>query len=147
MFGLSPSTIIYGVIALAVVSYVGHCEYVKKDRAQFIAKLEAQAEAQNVKIAAQVKHDRENKEKADAENKKTTDALRATIQRLRDSSGSRFVPPASASAKRPDLACYGRSDLDAEIRAITGTSADVLGELGKAAVNMNTALKWAKEIR
>lgn len=69
--------VIYGVIAIAVTGYVGHCEYVKKDRTQFIAKLEAQAEAQKL----------ENKRKETENAKRIQDALGerdAALKRLRN---------------------------------------------------------------
>jgi len=92
--------------------------------------------------AAKAVKDKANKEKADAENKRTTDALRADVERLRDerdrARGS-FVPAAPAGARRPDLACFDRAELESAIRGLVTDVRSLVDEGSQATVDLNTA--------
>mgnify|MGYP001565117177 FL=1 len=144
---ISPQMVVGAIIATVVGGYVLHCEYVKNDRAQFIATLEAQAEEQKRKIKQQIKDDKLRKENADAENKRTTDALRVTIKRLRDQrAGASFVPPASSAAKRPDRATFDRAELERALQRLDDGVSGIVEEGDQARIDLDTAKRWSNSV-
>lgn len=90
--------------------------------------------------------DQKRQEQADAENKRTIDAFRADIKRLRNArAGSRFVPAAATSASRPDLACFDRADLERSIRGFDLGVQGLVDEGSATTVNLDTAKVWAQQ--
>lgn len=146
--GLNPlliALVIAGVMGVGLGVQTKRLESCKAESAAFVAKVEAAGREQERRTKEKESADIERKEKADAENKRTIDSYRGAIKRLRDSSSSSGVmPKPTTPTSRPDLACYGRSSLDSEIREFTGTATEVLGILGADAVGLNTARQWAQ---
>jgi len=88
-----------------------------------------------------------DKEIADARHKNTIARLNRDLKRLRDDNASRrFVSAATPDSRSPQIACYGRERLNAEVRGFVEEATDVLAELGTAAVELNTAKEWAAKI-
>lgn len=148
--GFVPSPLMLVGVALAVVGALlvvqtKRLEGVKAEYAAFKSNVETLGKAAEKAAREKEAADKERKEKADAENKRTVDRLNADVARLRHaSSRSGILSSAPAASRRPDLACYGRSGLDAEIREFAGTATEVLGILGADAVGLNTAKRWAQ---
>ncbi len=131
---ISPQLIIYGVIALAVMGYVGHCEYVKRDRSQFIAKLEAQAEEQQ----------RQNKIKELANEKRIQGALSErdlALKRLRDRKHTSVVPLLPPSTTGASGVILSRTELESAYRVLAEGLQGV-GETGDIAIINNRA--WSQ---
>ena len=136
--------IIFGVIALGVLGYVLHCEHVKKDRAQFIAKLEAQAKVQEAKNKEREKADRIAKEKTDAEAKKLRADNAVLSRRLRDERArAGFVPPATAGARHPDRAAFDRAELERALQRLDDGVSAVVAEGDQARIGLDAARAWS----
>ena len=117
----------------------------KAEYAKFVGGVEALGKAAEKSAKDQAMRDKLFKENADAENKRTTDTLRATVKRLRDANpGRSILPPAPSGASRPDLACYARP----EYLGATGNFIEGLRKLADegtaATVDLDTAKGWAK---
>lgn len=97
------------------------------------------------KADAQVAADKLRKEKADEENQRTNTALRADLERLRSArTGGSVVPAAAPTAKRPDLACFDRGQLERALSEFVESAAGLVGEGDAFRIDLNTAKAWAK---
>lgn len=144
---ISPQMVVYALLATVVTGYVLHCEHVKKDRAQFIAKLETQAEEQKRKIDKQVKDDKAAKEKADAESKKLRADNAALSKRLRDERArSGILPPAPATAKRPDAITFDRASLERALQRLDDGVSGIVAEGDQARIDLDTAKRWSNSV-
>jgi len=95
---------------------------------------------------ARILSEQQAKRKADDENKLTLTALRADNKRLRsDRARSNFVPPAGAEARRPNLACFDRAELESAIQLLDGRVSPIVDQGSEAVVNLNTAKTWAQK--
>lgn len=114
------------------------------DFARFSAGVAA-AGAQAQKDAdARIAVEKRNKETADAEHARTTAALHADIDRMRRARpGGGFVPAAGAAARRPELACFDRGELELAIRAFDAGVSGLVDEGSQGAVDLNGARAWA----
>lgn len=136
-----------GMIALvgSVLTYVLHCEHVKRDRDQIIAKLQVQAEEQEKRNKEQVARDRKAKEAADESAKKQMATLQRTIKRLRDErQRAPSVPAAPASSSRPDLACFDRAELSRAVGNLEAGVEGLVAEGAAAALELDAAREWAR---
>lgn len=138
------TTILGGVLLIAVGGYVLHCEHVKKDRASFIATLEAQAAAQKKENERITKENVSRKEKADAETTKLRTANATLSKRLRDNAGASVLPAPAPGAGSPDRACFGRADLDRALQRFTGGAAELVIQGDEARVGLDVARRWAQ---
>ena len=116
--------------------------------AQFRADVDSEAAKSKVAAAKKEVADLERMASADAENRRTTDMLRVTVKRLRDSAASSArLPEAPAASTRPDLACFDRAEYQREDGIATAkllAGARSLADEGTAAtVDLDTAKKWA----
>ena len=144
MLGLPLGWIVAGVLALACGGYVLHCEHVKKDREELISRLRHEAEEQEKKNKQRAAEDKANKEATDAETQRNLDSLHRTIARLRDDrnrAGS--LPPATANASRPDLACFDRAELARAVDNLEAGVEGLIGEGAEATVALDAAKGWA----
>ena len=110
-----------------------------------VAKLGEQAKAKNALIAFD---DIKKKERVDDENARRHTADINTILRLRrDADGARrsFVPPASAGAARPDLACFDRTALESALRELVTEVRGFVDEGAAATIDLDTAKIWNQE--
>lgn len=89
--------------------------------------------------------DKAEKTKADNENKLTITSLRADVKRLRNArASSNYLPSAPTGAQRPDLACFDRTELEQSLRSFDAGIQGLVDEGSEAAVNLNTARRWAQ---
>ena len=138
-----------GVTMLALGAYAkiqtSRLDAVKAEYASFVAQVKVLGEEAERKAKQKEAQDKLRKEKSDAETKTAIAGFRATIKRLRDAdASSRFVSPAPAGSRSPQIACYGRERLNQEISGFTREATDILAELGAAAVELNGAKEWAQ---
>ena len=151
---VSPAWIITGVIALTAGGYIVHCEYVKKDREQFINRLRAQAEEQEKEVQKKEREYKEAKEAADNEAKRKIDDLAHALERLRKQRTSAVkVPAAPASTSRPDLACFDRAELGAAFRVrgeglerYRAAVLDLAREGAESTIALDAAKGWALKL-
>ena len=147
MFGLPVSWIIAGVLALGAGGYILHCEAVKKDRAQIIASLEAQAKEQEKRNNERIAHDKKAKETADESANRQMASLQRTIVRLRnDRERAPSLPAAPAGSAKPDLACFSRADLDRALGNFEAGVEGLVAEGAAATIGLDTARDWAKSL-
>jgi hypothetical protein len=112
---------------------------------QFQADVKAAGKAAEDAAVKKAAEDKKQKEKTDAENKRTTDSLNHELVRMRANNATRsLVPAATATASRPDLACFDRAELDGALRAFTGGTLEISGECAKATVDLDSAKRWAQ---
>lgn len=117
----------------------------KAEFSAFVATTKLAGEQAKKEAQKQTAADKRNKERSDAENKRTTDALRDATKRLRDARAvGSYVPPAPAGAVRPDLACFDRAELERAIRGFDAGIQGLVDEGSQATLDLNTARQWAQ---
>lgn len=144
----NPLQIIYGVVALALVSAVGgyiwHCESVKTEYAVFKSNVELLGEKAQADADATEAADRKRKETADAETQKLRTDNAALAKRLRDArSRGSFVPPAAPTSTSPDRATFDRAELERAIQQLDAGVSGLIAEGTEAVTSLNVARRWA----
>ena len=114
----------------------------------FIATTKAQGEAaEKLAKAKEAEHKRE-KEIADHEYQTTITGLAADVKRMRDARArSGYVPAAPAGSRSPELACFGRTELEQALRRFDEGITGLFAEGDAQAVGLNVARSWAAGIR
>lgn len=146
----------YGAIGAAVVIFglgvackvqTSRLEALRAEYEAFKAKVEVLGQAAKKAAEAQEAADRLRKEQADAENKRSTDALLADIKRLRDArSGRRIVPPSPVASKCPDgQACFQRAELEQSLRDYRSGIRGLVDEGSAVTVDLDSARRWAQQ--
>ncbi len=110
-----------------------------------VAVLGEQAKEAAVRKAA---YDAKLKARIDDENKRIAAALRTDVARLRherDAARGSLVPPVSADAGRPDLACFDRTGLESALREFVDEIRGFVDEGAKATLDLDTAKRWNAE--
>ena len=118
---------------------------------QFKTETRLAGEARDAETARINGLNKKNKEKADAENKRRTAAMRADIERLRnerDSARSSFLSKPPAGSVCPDgQVCLNRAEYLAAYRALV-ERLRAIGDEGTEVTNdLDTAKVWAKDIK
>lgn len=130
-------------LGIALVVQSKRLELCQTQFREFRTQVATNAAVAKMRAEIQTKNDVAVKEKADEDYRRTTDALRADIKRLRDlrPAGS-GLPAASAGSSRPDLACFDRAEyLRADGEFVE--AARRLADEGTAnAVGLDTAKEW-----
>lgn len=148
---LMPSIYKYGAYALIAAAIYGfgwlqgaHGEQIKA--AKFEAATEAFSVAAKQHAEQVAKADKLRKEKADAENKRTINNLRADVKRLRDerTRGGGLSAPAT-SAESPDRICFDPAKLSGALRKFDEGVLGIVAECSEAVINLDTAKRWAQE--
>jgi len=140
--------------AALVIGVLGLWGYVEKQRyealkaeyEQFKGGVEALGLAAKKAAAEKEAADKLRKEQADAENKRSTDALLADIKRLRDQrSRSSIVPAKPPASKCPDgQACFERAQLELALRDYRSAIRGLVDEGSAVTVDLDSARKWAQ---
>lgn len=116
----------------------------KAEYAGFVATTKANGEAAEREAARIAAADKQRKDQADEENRRTLDRLRADVKRLRDANpASGIVPAAAAGASRPELACFDRAELGRAVGSLVESVRGLADEGDAATVNLDTARRWA----
>ena len=106
----------------------------------------ALGKAAEVRTKAENAANLKRKQDADKENADAFAVANRTIASLRrdaDRARGSFVPGASSTAKRPDLACFDRVELESAVRGLVTEVRGFVDEGGKATLDLNTARVWA----
>lgn len=132
--------IILGLIAAA---YTKGCSDEAARGAEFKATVEATSKLAQTQHEALGKRNRQLTRSLNEKHKSATDVLVVDLDRLRDVTSRPFIPTGPAPAGRLDLVCYGREELDREIRAVDEAFQGILGKAASCAIDLNTAKAWA----
>ena len=147
--------ILYASVALALVMFGGGVVY-KHEHALLVLKqseldtfkggVAALGKAAQDRTKAENSTNQKRKQDADKENIAAMALANRTITSLRrdaDRARGSFVPGPSPTAKRPDLACFDRTELESAIRGLVTEVRGFVDEGGKATLDLNTARIWA----
>ena len=139
---------IAGFLALGGVGYFLHCEEVKKDQANFLGQMKADAEAQKRGNEKRADQEKAAKEKADEKIQSDLKQLHGTIARLRNSarSGASLVPSTSSCAGSTETATFNRGELDRALRNFTEGVSVLIGEGGEAVIQLDGVKGWALKL-
>ena len=136
------------ILALGAAVWVQteRLDTVKKEYADFVAKVKALGEAQEAATKLKDAENQTRMEKANAENARTRRALATALNGLRhaSSSGGGLSAPAPTAAS-PARTCFDPAKLDSALRKL---DAGVLGivEIGSGAViDLDSAKIWAQQ--
>lgn len=124
---------------------------------KFVADATLIAEQQAKETALENQRLKNAKELSDEENLRARDALKFYDERLRELTAkianTSRMPGPPANTSRPDLTCFSRAELDradADYRTREATLRArihaLIGEGSEAAVDLNTAKKWAQSL-
>jgi len=135
---------IIGLLLLGLVIQTQRLEAVKTEYATFASEVEQVGKLAVAAAEKQELEDKLKKEKADAENLRTLNAVRADNDRLRSQRVSRgYLPAAPADSRSPETACFGRAQLEQAVRQLDEGVSGLIAECTETAVNLNTAKRWA----
>lgn len=112
----------------------------------FVSQVAARGAAALAVAKAKIAQDKANKEKADAENKRTRDAYINTIIKLRrerENSGGGKLPAAPAGSSRPDLICFDRTAYQSAYGSLVTEVRGLADEGTESTIDLNTAKAWA----
>lgn len=133
-------------IALKVQS--ARLESCKVEYAAFVAQVKVLGEEAQRKAKAKETADLKAKEKSNADNAKLRIDNTALARRLRDArAGSRFVPPAAASTREPNRACFDRAELERTLQRLDDEISSIVAEGDAARIDLDTAKRWVSETR
>lgn len=116
-----------------------------QDLTDYTARVEAlgeQAKKETERINAENKA---NKEKTDANYKRTTAALQRELNRLRLTSGGNLSSP-PASADSPDRTCFDPAKFATALRELDQGLLGVIETGSQAVVDLDSAKEWAKGV-
>lgn len=135
---------IAGILALGGVGYFLHCEEAKKDQANFLGQIKAQAEAQERGNKKRADRERQQKEQSDEKIKQELSNERLHNARLRNAArtGASLVPTTSSCAGSTDAAAFDRSQLDGALRNFTEGVSALIGEGSEAIIVLNEVKMW-----
>ena len=89
-----------------------------------------------------------DREKANAENIATTARLNDAVAKLRAQRSSRnFLPSPAATASRPDVASFDRTELERALRVFDQDLQGFTNEGSKAVIDLDTAKEWARQLQ
>ena len=145
---MNPLQIVYSILALVLVAGVG--TYIYKCETAMTFKEQAVALAKDAKKKAekQAASDRQAKEKADEENKRTIADLRADIKRLRRPASGGSVSANPAGSRCPDgQVCYDKALYQRADGIFVAGARGLADESSEIAADLATAQVWAKDIR
>ena len=154
MFPLSPTAWLAVGGALLVVGLgaavkiqTGRLDGCKADAAAFQATVRAEGlAAENAARIADLAHQKA-KEQADATAKKLLADNAVLGKRLRDArASSGYVPPAAASARSPDTACFDRTELERAIGSLDAGVQSLVSQGDEARLKLSTAAEWAASL-
>jgi hypothetical protein len=110
----------------------------------FVTTIKMQGDVAKKVADLRAEENKRNKESSDRDYEKTIASLRADVKRMRsEHSRSSFVPPVPTGARRSDLACFDRVELDRTLRELDAEISDLIEEGDKNAVGLNIARSWA----
>ena len=145
-----------GVILLlgaAVWVQTERLDAVKKEYAEFVAKVKALGEAQEVIAKAKDAENQKSKERADEQNRKAKRDLAGLYDAygklLNAGAGSSPLPQAPTGASSPADITFDRAELDRGLAAADGIlqsgAAKILRRGDEAIADLETAKTWAKD--
>lgn len=121
---------------------------VKSEYSTFVAKVEAEGKVAKERAESQAAEDKLRKESSDHVYQTTIDYLRADNQRLRnDRARGSYVPAAPATAQRPDLACFDRTELEQALRQFDKEVSGIVDEGSEATITLDAARSWAQGLK
>jgi hypothetical protein len=110
---------------------------------------DTKSEGEKARIIAEQK-DRENqnlKEVADNEYETRLSVLIADNERLRNENTRRgIVPKASTTSRRPDLACFDRTEFVSAVQRLDDAVFKLVNKGDERALEVNIAREWAKSL-
>ncbi|MDR3414230.1 MAG: hypothetical protein P4L87_25260 [Formivibrio sp.] len=120
---------------------------VKAEYAGFVATTKAQGEAAQKLADAERKRNKQLKDDSDATYQTTIDQLKSDAQRLRNArASSRYVPAASPTSSRPDLACFDRADLERSIQQLDAEVQSLIDYGDEGIAGLNIGRKWSASL-
>lgn len=146
-WGAIAAAVVIAGLLIAVKVQSARLDSVKSEYATFKAQVEANGRIAEANARAQEAKDKQNKEKADAENKRTTDSLRVAIKRLRDANDT---SGGSMSGNPPGSRCPdGQTCFDTALyRGADGEfvkgARGLADEGSQVETDLNTARSWAQ---
>jgi hypothetical protein len=128
---------------------------VQSEYDQFVTKTEAAGKIAEAEKKATIAADKLREGNANAENARTTAALRSDIKRLRGErdqarAGSSIVPAAAHGAANPETACFDRPELERALRGfidqIAAGTRILVDEGSQATIDLDSAKLWAQDL-
>lgn len=113
---------------------------------QFKGGVAALGQAAIARKAVQELHDLTNKRRSDAENVRTTDALRADVKRMRDAidSGRGGLSSPAPAASSSDRICFDPAKFAGALRSLDEGLLGIVESGSKAVTDLSTARDWAQ---
>ena len=120
----------------------------KNEHKAFVAQTKAIGDVAEIKARQKDADLKRLKETVDHETKLNNSKLDDAARRLRDVNTRRsFVPTTSADSKRPDLACFDRTDFDTATRELARSVSEITIEGEQATIGLDSAKVWADGLK
>jgi hypothetical protein len=148
------AAVVIGGLGIALKVQSARLESEKAEHAATTAKFEAfKMDTKRIGLEAQKKADDQkskdvaDKERVDAEHRKTVAALAADITKLRhdrDSARSRFLSASPSGSSRTDLACFDRAEYQRAYGSLVTGVRGLADEGTEGTVGLDAAKRWAQ---
>lgn len=127
----------------------GHIVNLKVDALQLkLDNVKREGELAQAAADAKVIEHQQLKEQSDHEYQTAIDNLNSNVERLRVARARRdYVPAAPSGSRSPELACFGRPELERTLRQFDAGLSSLVAEGDTAAVGLNIARDWAEHVR
>lgn len=146
LIALAAAALVIAGLGVAVKVQTSRLEACQENHAAFVADVRARGEEQERRAAEQAAADRKAKERSDAEAKRLRADNDRLADRLRDERArSGYVPAAPAGARRPDLACFDRAELERALGQLDAGVSRIAREGDAARIDLDVARRWAAE--
>src|SRR3990167_3595838 len=153
MYGVVGAGVIILALGAAVKVQTTRLDSVKKEYAEFVAKVKALGEAQEVIAKAKDAENQKAKERADEQNRKAKRDLAGLYDAygklLNAGAGSSPLPQAPTGASSPADITFDRAELDRGLAAADGIlqsgAAKILRRGDEAIADLDTGKTWAQQ--
>lgn len=133
--------LILGILLKLQTARLDDC---KEEHEIFIVRMKAAAQEQEARTKAAIDLAQKDKDRSDANHKRTITRLERDVKRLRDSTRTSVVPPAAPGSPSPERACFDRPELDRALRGFIDGTSRIAEEGAEAVVGLDTAKEWAQ---
>jgi hypothetical protein len=138
------ATVLFLGMSLALKVQTARLEASEAKYATFVAQVRTEGEAAKKAAKEQTEKDLKRKKEADNENQVNRKRIADLTQRLRERPAGGQLPPAPSGSKRPELACFDRSEYSGAYGKLIEGLRGLADEGTAATLDLDTAKAWAK---
>ena len=148
MYGAIAAVALIGVLSVSLWVQTNRLESTKQAFQSFVIQTKVIGEKQNNETKLENARLIQKVKEANDETITLRTKFDGVSKRLRDNSTSRsYLPAATSSTSRADLACFNRAELDSTIRSFTREVSELVIEGESKSIDLDIAKNWGRGLR